>query len=672
MSIGTNLRGRLRNTPLPRSHGLLPLFEAVVNSIHAIEELNAGDGEIEVEIIRESLLDLDDKARRGVVPLGNILGFKVFDNGVGFHDQNMKSFETLDTEYKSQYGCRGVGRLLWLKAFSHVNVVSTYLSSDGVMMRREFAFSPVGGVSVPVISTMPQGSERKTIVHLDGFNGIYREKSPKTARTIAASLLEHCLWYFVRDGGAPVIWIKDGAERISLDDIYREYMFSSALKERIEVKGNIFELTHIKLRASAGKQHLIAWCAAGRVVDEEILSGKIPGLHGKIESNGEDFVYACYVASAYLDEHVRPERIGFDISDDLFSQLNFDEIRTEVLSASARYLEGHLQEIKAAAKARVESFVAHKAPRYRPILFRISEEKLSIDPMISDKDLDLLLHKHLSEIESQLLVEGHEIAVYRADEDSTQYRNRLHSYLEKASDIKRSDLADYVFHRKVIIDILEQAIKRGPDGKYAREELIHELIMPMRLTSNEVRFDDCNLWLVDERLAFHDFLASDKTLSSMPITGSNDGKEPDLCALNVFDQPVLVSDDDRLPLASIVIVEIKRPMRNDAAPGEERDPVEQALGYLERIRAGGAKTASGRQIPKSDDIPGYCYAICDLTPSVVRRCKMLGLTVTADHLGYFGYNQNFKAYVEVISFDRLLNSARERNRAFFDKLGLPA
>jgi hypothetical protein len=50
----------------------------------------------------------------------------------------------------------------------------------------------------------------------------------------------------------------------------------------------------------------------------------------------------------------------------------------------------------------------------------------------------------------------------------------------------------------------------------------------------------------------------------------------------------------------------------------------------------------------------------------------MSLTSTNDHLGYFGYNPNYKAYIEVISFDQLLNSAKERNRAFFDKLGLPA
>ncbi len=40
-------------------------------------------------------------------------------------------------------------------------------------------------------------------------------------------------------------------------------------------------------------------------------------------------------------------------------------------------------------------------------------------------------------------------------------------------------------------------------------------------------------------------------------------------------------------------------------------------------------------------------------------------------LGYFGYRKNMNAYVEVISFDKLVGAAKERNRAFFDKLGLP-
>lgn len=49
---------------MPRSHGLLPLYEAVVNSIHAIDEIEASNGEIIVGIIREHSLLVEETSRR--------------------------------------------------------------------------------------------------------------------------------------------------------------------------------------------------------------------------------------------------------------------------------------------------------------------------------------------------------------------------------------------------------------------------------------------------------------------------------------------------------------------------------------------------------------------------------------------------------------------------------
>jgi hypothetical protein len=230
-----------------------------------------------------------------------------------------------------------------------------------------------------------------------------------------------------------------------------------------------------------------------------------------------------------------------------------------------------------------------------------------------------------------------------------------------------------VSHRRVIIDLFEKAIEKDENGNYVREDLIHSLIMPMRKDSSEVALDSCNLWLVDERLAFHDYLASDKPLRSIPITGSEDGKEPDICVLKVFDQPILVSEETKPPLASIEILEIKRPMRRDSNAGEEHDPIEQAVGYLRKIREGKVCTASGRPIPASESIPGFCYILADLTPQFEQRCRdHHDLKRTHDGLGYFGYKSNANAYIEVISFNRLVDAAKERNRAFFEKLGLPA
>lgn len=678
MSVKTNLHGRLRNTPLPASQGLMPLFEAVVNSIHSIEEstIDINKGIITVEILRnqQTNIKFEDENKKGPTTQNEIVGFKITDNGVGFNDTNYQSFETLDSEHKIDKGCRGIGRLLWLKAFKSIKIDSTFKQDDSYI-HRSFSFDIKNGISKPIDKKIAD-SEIGTTVFLNGFEESYRKASPKTTLKISESLLEHCLWYFVRETGAPNIIVKDSEEEIELYNLYDEYMFSSSSIDSVEIKGKQFQLTHLKFRATNSKNHSLAYIAASRFVKEDNIDGKIAGLNGKLHDNDGDFFYTCYISSDFLDERVRPERTGLDIidtADGLIeeTEISYKDIKDKVLEKIKTHLEKYLKDKVQATKERIENFVATKAPRYRPIMARIPEEQLNIDPNISDKDLDITLHKHLYEIEKAILEEGHSIMAPKNNESYAQYQERLQKYLAATEDIKKSDLANYVSHRKVILDLLEASIQRNEDGKYAREELIHELIMPMRKDSNEIFLESCNLWLLDERLAFHDYLASDKTLNSMPITGSSETKEPDICALNVCDTPILVSNGQSLPLASIVVVEIKRPMRNDAKSGEDHDPIEQALGYLNRIREGKVKTSKGRPIPNSDETPGYCYVVCDLTDSVISRCKMLDLTVTNDHMGYFGFHKYYKAYIEVISFDRLVQSAKERNKAFFDKLGLP-
>ena len=676
----TFLAGRLRNTSLPLGQGLLPLFEAVVNSIHSVDSRNQKDsGEIRIEIVRipQTTLPFDDsKSKRGVAPLGAITGFKIIDNGVGFNDDNLSSFRTLDSDYKAELGCRGVGRLMWLKAFNRVEVTSDFVTSGDVISRRYFTFTPMEGVSTIKESEAPESSAPLTTVYLDNFSEEYSSRTSKTARVIANNLLEHCLWYFVRPGGAPTITLTDEDEYLSLSEVYDEYIVSSASTTTIALKDHPFELTHIKLKATSGKQPFVAWCAAGRLVQEEMIGGKIPGLYGKLSDESGDFVYACYVSSPFLTARVQSNRVGFDVDDideTLFAgtNLSFKDIRKEVFASIENNLGDLLKENQEASLRRVESFSEHKSPRYRPLLKSFSREKLNVDPGISDRELEIHLHKLLMELEGNLLSEGQELMNYGASETPEQYRARLDGYLTKVEDIKKSDLANYVFHWKVVLDILQKVMSRQADRKYSREELVHELIIPMRRTSGEVTADKTNLWLIDERLAFHNFLASDKTLSAMPITSSTSTKEPDIVALNVFDEPLLVAEGETLPLASITVVEIKRPMRNDADFTEDKNPILQALGYLERIRNGETQTEKGRLIPESKDVPGYCYVLCDITPSMKTQCKLLDLRITADKMGYFGYNTNYNAFIEVLSFDRLFNAATQRNRAFFDKLGLP-
>lgn len=59
-----------------------------------------------------------------------------------------------------------------------------------------------------------------------------------------------------------------------------------------------------------------------------------------------------------------------------------------------------------------------------------------------------------------------------------------------------------------------------------------------------------------------------------------------------------------------------------------------------------------------------------MTPQLREIAKIRGFTKFPDNMGYFWYNPNNKAYVELISFEKLLGDAKKRNLALFKKLGL--
>lgn len=674
MSIQTSLKGRLRNTNLPKKDVLLPLFEAVVNSIHSIDEriekqndIKLDDAYIKIQIIRSSLLTIDGSK-------SDICGFSITDNGIGFNSDNYKSFQTLDSDYKISKGCKGVGRLLWLKAFNIVSIKSTFVGNNGAISKKDFSFNPEKGLYNEKNYTS-KDAEIETTVELNGVLKEYKSNIPKQISKISQQLLEHCLWYFLREGSAPKITIEDGEEKICVNDEYDSYMFNESKTETINIKNNIFEITHIKFKLNSDSSNTISYCAANRLVKSENI--QLPGLFGTLNDANGDFYYMCFVSSQYLTDNVNTERLDFNIPlkvGGLLSktEIAFEEIQEGVTQKISEFLDSYLAKNKELGKKRIEDFVDKSAPKYKSILNHITEENKIVDPSISDKNLELHLHKQQVAFEEKLLLEGHDLMKPSVMDDEKSYNEKLDNYLSQVIDLKKADLANYVAHRKVIIDLLEKAIEKNANGKFVKEDVIHKLIMPMIQTSNNVSLDDCNLWLIDERLAFHNYLASDTALCSMPITDTESAKEPDLLALNVYDNPLLINEGSKLPLASITIVEFKRPMRPDVgSEGEDKNPLEQALGYLERIRKGRIKTSSGRPIPESQSVPGYCYVLCDLNEKMIDRCKLFSLTETYDKMGYFGYNQNYNAYIEVFSFDRLLNSAKERNRAFFDKLGLP-
>jgi hypothetical protein len=108
-------------------------------------------------------------------------------------------------------------------------------------------------------------------------------------------------------------------------------------------------------------------------------------------------------------------------------------------------------------------------------------------------------------------------------------------------------------------------------------------------------------------------------------------------------------------------------MRNDYS--KQDNPIEQLTDYVMKIRRGEARDRDSRHIKVSDSTKYYLYAICDITKSLESILEGRGYFRTPDNLGYYFYNPVTKAYYEILSYDKILNDAKKRNRVLFDKLG---
>lgn len=682
----TNLEGRVKNTSLPNCRGLLPLFEAVVNAIHAIESklVRSENDKIEITILRDKEEEEYIDSKPGKPALGKITGFIIQDQGVGFDDENYKAFQELDTPHKQELGGRGIGRLMWLKAFDKIDIESIY-EEQGRKFRRSFSFNVKEGVIENPPCEVNYSANTGSTIKLIGFLEKYRNNVHKSGELIARDILEHCMWYFLRDGGAPRIELMDGNDSIiRLDDVYEQSISRDANEATFRIKGVEFKVIHLKLRNDIGGDACVAYCANNRVVKTQQFSGGYEWLGRKMSDSDGVFVYRGYVTSSFLDERVRADRLGFDLEGDagaLFETvfISEDDIISKLGIIVSEYLADEKAKLMTAGYHRVRNFVENKAPRYRAILTDMEEEM--VNPDSSDKDLELQLHKKYAEVEADLIKKGQNISSEIENLSSDEGKQRLQEFLGKLEQVKSSELSAYVFYRKYALDLLKKLLKMRADGKHEKEENIHKLIFPMRVTSDSCKIHTSNLWIIDERLAFHHFLASDLPLSSLPISDTSSRLEPDLVSLKVMEQdfvstaqiadtPLLVSDADRHngSYASLAVVEFKRPMRNDMS-SEDKDPIKQVLDYFQKLKDGNVYDVYHRPID-INNVPLYGYIIADLTKRMREWCDYAELTETPDHGGYYGYKKKHGVYIEVISYDKLVKAAYERNAAFFEKLGL--
>src|ERR1017187_823361 len=303
-----DLAGQVGAFRLAVTNALLPLFEAVVNSVQAIEERHPENGLIEITIRRSSLFVGSDGSDSQ--HLAGIEGFEIADNGVGFTERHYTSFDTSYSTLKANIGGKGVGRLAWLKAFESASVDSVF-EDEGKWFRRRFRFvmSKRGTEDNVVEPAEKRSGEPKTVVRLNEFKSSYREAAPKRVETIALRIVEHCLVMYMLDN-MPRVLIKDTGtgSTIDLGEVYKSVVQGTSAARRFLVKGHEFTIIDVLLRASAETENAIHFCANKREVESLKLADVIAHAENPIKDDGVELRYAACISGPLLDQSLNTER----------------------------------------------------------------------------------------------------------------------------------------------------------------------------------------------------------------------------------------------------------------------------------------------------------------------------------------------------------------------------
>lgn len=677
-----SLTGRVRNFNLPptASNGLMPIYEAITNAIYAIQEkfpTNWEDkGAVKIEVIREAG-NTDTTAKHNKVS-----GFIVTDNGVGLHDTLFSHFQVLDTEYRIDKRGRGIGRLSWLKVFELTELTSIFERNENIFQRSfEFKLSNDNPFQNYDEKIQTSSTETGTIVHLSNYKEAFENKAFRNPQDIQNSILAHFVALFAQPKRLKIDLIDEG-KKVNLSDLF----FKSIVGDKGTVEISIGEglaanIMHILLpRKIAPMDNSIIYCAGERSVVSKNIN-EVIGLKYLPSKEYGGLIYIGLVSGDIFDDALNHERTGFD-----FGDIDFEEINKEIVGISKEFLDPFLSERKEKNKVLLDH-VLMENPLYIQAVGNI-EQYLETMPLNWDETKlvqDIALKRHRAK--NALIKQIQKLEANMANMTDEEFAKHVKAITAQLGETEKSSLAQYVVERKMVIELLKTRRKLDTEsGKHKTENIVHEVFCPLGVTSDTMDYDDHNLWLVDDRLAYYSFIASDRPIQS--FTTDTDKIQNDIVAkqeelkeiglfgeksepdLAFFKYPMLFRRSNTTD--PVVIIEFKSPNKVKYSGAPNDNPVLQIRKYIETLQSKTCHDFEQNRITDiNDKTPFHCFLIaepCEQLYALLRSHAIYKPTPDGD--GRFGYMDDLNAYFEFIPYGQVIKNANLRNEAFFKKLNL--
>ena len=659
-----NIQGTIDNIR-SKSNIYTPIIEAIVNSIQSIVLKKIENGKIEIILHREKVLEIDNS-------IPSVKTIEIRDNGIGFTQENRDSFDTFYSEYKKSIGGKGFGRFMYVKYFNNVYVNSVFKDSGETLNSRYFRFGREYEIIVDEKIELSKAVDTYSSVTLENIKS--GQNFDKQIETIARRILDKILIYFINDTFTPptiILKEAEGNHSIVLNDFLTEineiklwkskdFILEDDMQQKYDFVAKVFKIYY-----PGNQKSKVSLAGHNREVTDTPLHKYIPEFEDEFFEEDENkvkrnYIIKTFILGDYLDNNVSLERETFDFPKDTkdmyfpFGQADLERKASEI----SKEAFGEDVQVRVQKKSeQIRNYVNELAPWHKPYLNEL--DMSSIPYHLKDENIELALQEVKFRKEQKTRAE---LKILLADPE-VSHNGQMAEAISKISEIGKSDLAHYVFNRKIVLDAFRQLLKRKEDGKGELEKDIHNLIFPMGKTSENCDYQEHNLWLLDERLIFSEYVASDKKIS----TKKDALGEPDLV---VFDKKQSFRSGDNNYSNPLTIFEFKRPKRD--AYKTDDDPIMQIGKYVKDIRAGKYEMPEGlEKIKVNDFTPVYAYVICDLTSKIREFAEELhSLTKSPDDEGYFGFLRGYNMYIEVISFKKMMDDATLRNKIFFKKLHL--
>lgn len=661
-SLRPNLVKRIERLPKPTNvtGALQPLFEAISNSIHSTQakfgKSVTRNGQVVVTVSTDRKKD--------------DVWATVEDNGAGLNDDNWLAFTTTDTDNKIQIGGKGVGRLLWLDCFKHIEVNSVFRKGAS-LKRRTFRFVLSGNNQIrdEKISNARNATDTSFFVRFTGLrdNG-YLAKFPGRDSFIFQHVTSHFLPTFISKN-CPRIEVIVGDETRNYPDDIDKIVFrrSDDIETENEEYGNL-SLTLMECDKVASSDlkgsHFVHFIAHDRTVRSQNIDSKL-GL--KYFGDNNDRVFHAILKGPYLDANVNQERTAF-----AFEDVVLDRIINDVcIKHIEEFLAAPIKALKTEQRAKIEEITQ----TYPSVAFGDTDElqkKLPSGELSNDAIYGHLSRERFRRDQRQAEKIRHVLTRLKSTGVSVKdFSTALEEAGKAVGEAERRSLTEYVVRRKAVLDFIEILLEKvrddTRDSSYQREDILHSFICPLRvntLTDGTKKIEPAtshDLWIVDERLTFARYFSSDVEFSALSEAVESDERADVL----IFDH-VHGLQQTETP-SRVLLVEFKRPGRS--AYADDENPQLQVQRYIRRLQTGGLRDVKGRPVQLNERTIFHCFIVADILG------KLDDWTFTwqrtADGRGrLYRPDSGFVGSIELIGWDALLSDARLRNAAFFHSAGI--